>query len=390
MISEAVILIPDNTPTSWTADYVLQTAKILSKNNLVILVTVNEAVSLRQYLIKKFSKKRDFKVIEKKNRIFYLKPIYLIPLRRMAVIEKLNFNLFFYLLKIFLSLKYRNRKKLLWIFSPEFSMLPNMFRPQFKSLYDCVDYFVPVDKIKYKQTREKEKQLIESVDVMTVISNSLYQKHKELRSNIEIVPQGFDEAKFRKVKNTPFPTLTFSTAKPIIGFVGGLDYRLDFDLLFKLIKALSDYSFVFIGPLHNTAEDLYFHSREKINVLLKQKNVNWLKRQTRRKIATFIKQFDICLIPYNVNLEFNKFCYPMKVMEYLYLQKPIISTPIYELLSLKGIVKICSNSKEFAESIKSIQQNGWPRKIQNQQKKFAKTNSWENKLNQISKLIESL
>ena len=130
------------------------------------------------------------------------------------------------------------------------------------------------------------------------------------------------------------------------------------------------------------------HSVEKnIKKLKKLPNVIIGFSKDRKIIPSIIKQFDIGIIPYNIKLLSNKYCYPMKIFEYFYLGKPVISTPIKELKNFPEYVKIGNTIEEWKKHIEILLSKPWPEKYERKQKKLAIANSWSNKINTINKLI---
>jgi hypothetical protein len=89
------------------------------------------------------------------------------------------------------------------------------------------------------------------------------------------------------------------------------------------------------------------------------------------------------MIPYDISQDFNKFCYPMKLFEYFYLGKPVISTEIMELTRFSDLVKIAKYTSEWEKSIKNIIGKKWPKENILKQRKLALDNSWKNKVNAI-------
>lgn len=77
----------------------------------------------------------------------------------------------------------------------------------------------------------------------------------------------------------------------------------------------------------------------------------------------------------------------MKLFEYFYAEKPVISTPIEELKYFPKLVKIGKNSDEWKNHIDSLIQKKWPNDLKNLGKKLTKDNSWENKIEKISSLL---
>lgn len=363
MKKEKIIIIPFNIPWNWSTDYTNQTAKILSKKNIVICFLWEDVLSLKEYFVARKSLKL-FEQLSKNLFIYY--PIHIIPFRRFNFIVSLNLYLNIIIVKLLvksLELKYGRKEKMLWIFHPTFLHLLKLFGKNYVSLYDCVDYS---DDIK------QENKLIRQANFMTVISKTLYKLHQHKRKDIGIVPQGFRMigAKGKKVSK-------FTNKRPIIGFVGGINNRLNLSLLLPLIKNNPKWQFVFWGPIQD----------KKPNYLFSLSNVIYGVSKNKKELPSIISQFDICIIPYDTSQNFNKYCYPMKLFEYFYMGKPVVSTPIEELKHFPKFVKIGNTAKEWEKHIKTLLSKSWSEKYKKEQKRLAEENSWENKIKAINQLI---
>jgi hypothetical protein len=80
----------------------------------------------------------------------------------------------------------------------------------------------------------------------------------------------------------------------------------------------------------------------------------------------------------------------MKLFEYFYMGKPIISSNILELQRFPDLIKIASNLNEWQRSIKYSLINKLPGSKTRQEKAFAVTNSWSSKIGKILQLIDRL
>ncbi len=67
----------------------------------------------------------------------------------------------------------------------------------------------------------------------------------------------------------------------------------------------------------------------------------------------------------------------MKIFEYFYLKKPVVSTPIEELKRFQPYVKIADNADKFSKEIKKILKDGWSKEYAQKQRELAIDNSWE-------------
>ena len=199
------------------------------------------------------------------------------------------------------------------------------------------------------------------------------------------MPQGFALSDF--AINNQKSQLKLPKGKPIIGFIGQLSERLDFVLLHDLITNNPQWNFVFIGPKHHETNVSNFFDEVKIDQLFTYPNSFHFDSQAKDTILDIVRQFDVCIIPYDVSFVFNRFSYPMKIFEYFYAGKPIVSTPIEELKKFPNLIKLTSNASGFAAVIKNVLIRTWPEEKQKQQQLLAIENSWEKKLNIIAKFL---
>jgi len=374
MNKKNLIIIPFNLPWDWSADYQRQTCLTLHKNNLVIAYMHAHA---------HFILKRENYKYPKINNIIFISPKYIIPFRRFQFIEKLNQLITI----LFISYYYGKNKNeiLLWIFDPLFYFYPFIKRLNNRiiSLYDCVDYHWSRNLEENYRIRINEKKLILSTTYFIVNSCTLYLCHEKLRKPSYIVPLGFDRTNL--VRNNSYSSAILPHTKPIICYIGAIDYRIDYLLLLHVIKKSPKLNFLFIG--HIQTNDMDIISKKQIKILFTYKNVYHFEKIERKFIRNILKQTDIGIIPYNIKYDLNKYCFPMKTFEYFYFGKPIISTPILELRKFPSFIKIAAKPVDWQIALKELLENKWPRKYRLQQKKIALKNSWNKKIRVIEKLI---
>jgi len=370
MLKKRIIIIPLEGSWDHSADFLRQTALQLSKTNLVYIYDQNN-----HYFILKKNKKKLYPI--HKNIVFNQVKYYL-PFERFRLIDKINQYLSF---KLFIK-SLKKTKKILWIFYPNYYNLAKISDKNIVKIYDCVDY---------SEDHEKERILIDNVDYFFVNSKSLKMMHKNNNQSKEAIfidSQGFYQLnkkeifKFKIMKNCK---------KAIIGFVGGINYRLDYSLLNKLIVNHPEWMFVFFGPeQEDVIKDKIYKTKTWINKLKKNKNTLFSYSSDRSVVYGLINNFDVAIIPYNIDLPFNRYCYPMKIFEYFYLQKPIVSSGIIELKSkkFKKYIKIANSYEKWEKYIKELINKTIPNKIKIQQTKIALENSWQNKIIKILKYID--
>jgi len=372
-----LIIMPFHAKIIDGCDYVTQTMTIVGKTNEIIGVALGDPYSWKDII---HILRGRLPVTEKQFNATIVHPFMFIPGQRFSLIKSLDYWLNACVIRLYCLMFKRNKHNILWIFEPRYAPIFLRIFTQFLSLYDCVDYFAD----RGKDWQEDENALIRLCDYMTVNSQTLYKLHKKRRSDIAIVPLGFSEQIFswRTVHTTNAKNGTLT-----IGFIGGLSYRLDYPLLYKVVSALPKDKFIFVGPIQTGLRSDETNLKEQIQKLLSFKNVFWQGQIAKDGIPAAINKFDVCIIPYDMKYEFNRYCYPMKLMEYFALGKPVISTPIEEVKKFKEFVSIVSSKEDFIDAINHIRKTNLSVETQNKEQKIAKENSWEKKIQSITDYI---
>jgi hypothetical protein len=386
-VMKRLIVIPFNIPWEWSTDYTNQTAFELAKQNIVICYMWGDSFTIKEY-IQKAKIPVLIKRLSKNEYLYY--PILFIPFRRFKKIVDINQQINLFFLKILaklLSVKNNISKIILWIFDPRLYPLSQKFGEDYFLLYDCVDFFHGT-----ARTEEEKKLLIKYEHRLTkkaglVTANSIVLlKHlQKIRKDIHLVPQGF---RYQKLNSTRSKHIDLNLEHPIIGYVGGVNNRLDTTLLLRLIKNNISWNFVLWGPIQKYIpigpNKLY-----QISEILNLPNVFSGESGDKKEIPGIISQFDVGIIPYDISQDFNKYCYPMKLFEYFYLGKPVVSTKIIELKRYPNFVKIGKNYNDWEKIIKKLISKPWAKKYKKQERVLAIENIWENKVTKIIDLIPS-
>ena len=390
MIRNHLIVIPFNIPWEWSTDYTNQTAYILSKKNTVICYMWSEALSIKECL----QKGKIPKIIVRHSKNLYLYyPLYFIPFGRFKFVSALNSSLNIFLLKIFIKYFEISRhleKKIVWIFYPNLATIAESLGKDYFTIYDCVDFFAVGTSAERKWVERHQRRLLAYANLVVANSKVLQKYLKEWRKDVRLVPQGFrfgHFAKYGKGKQKYKIPKKLANKKPLLGFVGGVNNRLDFELLIKLGKNNPQWNFAVWGPIQKPFIQKNRFER-KLKTLLSLPNVTSGMSKNKREIPAIINGFDIGIIPYDVTQDFNKFCYPMKLFEYFYLGKPVIATPIEELKRFPKLVRIGNNYHEWEKIIKEILSKPWPKEYKKLQRKLAEENSWEKKVEKISEILK--
>jgi glycosyltransferase involved in cell wall biosynthesis len=205
---------------------------------------------------------------------------------------------------------------------------------------------------------ELEQELIDRSDVVFTGGSSLYEAKKDRHDNVHCFPSSVDRAHFCKARARLFdPADQEDLPRPRLGFYGVIDERFDTDLLDKVSAMRPDWSFVMVGPVVKIApEDLP-----------KRHNIHYLGGKTYDQLPSYLAGWDVALMPFAMN-ESTQFISPTKTPEYLAGGRPVVSTPVKDVVRTYGElegVKIAATPEEFVAACEEAlelsrnRESGW-------------------------------
>ena len=235
---------------------------------------------------------------------------------------------------------------IVWLYTPMALPLVADLEPR-AIVYDCMDdlasfKFAPPELI------ERERELMALADVVFTGGPSLYEARKDRHPNIHCLPSAVDARHFSPSRlDTTSPeshdalALHRDMGHPRLGFFGVIDERMDIALVADIADRRPDWTIVMVGPV------------AKIDpaALPQRPNLRWLGMQRYEALPHLLQQWDICLLPFALN-ESTRFISPTKTLEYLAGHKPVVSTPIRDVVSLySSAVRIADSADSFVAAI---------------------------------------
>lgn len=218
-------------------------------------------------------------------------------------------------------------RPILWFYTP---MMYDFARHVDASavIYDCMDELANF-KFAPPNLAKIEAALIARADVIFTGGYSLYEAKRALHNNIHPFPSSVDAGHFRAARrNVAEPLDQRSIKGPRLGYYGVIDERLDLALIEAVAKARPDLSFVFVGPVAKIAPD----------DLPKAPNIHYLGKKSYDELPAYLAGWDAALMPFALN-EATKFISPTKTPEYLASGRPVVSTPITDVVRHYGDTK---------------------------------------------------
>ena len=176
--------------------------------------------------------------------------------------------------------------------------------------------------------RQREAALMARADLVFAGGPSLYEARKGRHPRVHCFPSGVEAAHFARAANgVARPADLAARPRPILGFYGVIDERVDLDLVAAVAAARPDWTLAMIGPVAKIAEEDLPHGP----------NIVYYGKQAYADLPGYLACFDVAILPFARN-EATRFISPTKTLEYMAGGKPIVSTPIKDVVDLYGAV----------------------------------------------------
>lgn len=270
-------------------------------------------------------------------------------------------------------------KYLLWYYSPMALGWTDHLDAELV-IYDCMDE-LSAFKFAPPLLVLREQQLLLKADVVFTGGQSLYEAKKHLHNNIYLYPSSIDKTHFNKARfPLTEPVDQASIPHPRIGYYGVLDERLDIDMLKELAALRPDWQFILVGPVVKIDEA----------ELPRQNNIHYLGSKPYKELPHYLAGWDIAMMPFALN-ESTRYISPTKTPEYLAGGKPVISTPIKDVITPyeeNGLVHIAATPALFMAAAEAIlTRTGYDEWLTNVDR-FLSGISWDNTWKNMEALIE--
>ncbi|WP_461464863.1 glycosyltransferase [Mucilaginibacter sp.] len=311
----------------------------------------------------------------------------------LPIVGSINFipegKIYRYLLKVNEQLIFKRIKAVLQKQSIESFIFINSFNFHYPdvgkllgpdlTVYQCIDPLItPYD---LKHGFVSELRLIKESDTVVCTSKALYLEKSKINSHTHLLPNAADLSHSSKALDPALPVhhLLNNIPKPIIGYFGSIERRINYDLMLDVVKANPDKSFVFAGPLIKEHIPEWF---------FKTPNLYLTGHIPYSEMPQMVKGFDIAIIPFKKD-EVSATIFPLKLFEYLGAGKPVITTDFNPDLKdyTKDAVTFCADAIAFNQAINTtLATDNEQNKAERQA--VANENTWDASANRLVEIIE--
>ena len=267
-----------------------------------------------------------------------------------------------------------------WYYTPMMLGWSDHIDPQVV-VYDCMDE-LSAFKNAPPELRAREADLFGLSDLVFTGGRSLFEVKRDQHKSVHCFPSSIDVAHFAQALSTDEePEDQRAIPHPRIGFAGVIDERTDIDLLAAIADARPDWNYVMIGPVVKIDEA----------DLPRRENIHYLGGKDYKDLPAYIGGWDVAMMPFAMN-ESTRFISPTKTPEYLAAGRPVVSTPIHDVIRPYGendLVLIASTPNEFVDAIdRALSMN--IEEHRSSAAEFLSGNSWDSTQQAMEQLIDEV
>jgi UDP-galactopyranose mutase len=272
----------------------------------------------------------------------------------------------------------------LWYYTPMAIRFSEGLEP-LAVVYDCMDELslfrgAPRDLI------DREARLLAAADLVFTGGQSLYEAKREKHPRVHPFPSSIDAEHFRQAREERSgPADQAGIPGPRLGYFGVIDERLDLDLLAAVAEARPDWNIVMVGPVVKIDPES----------LPRRSNLHWLGMKGYPELPEYLAGWDVALMPFALN-ESTRFISPTKTPEYLAGGRPVVSTPIRDVVKPygeSGMVEIADGPEAFVAAVDRVLRRAlartdreqWLRQVD----EHLSHGSWSRTWQQMSDLIDA-
>lgn len=269
-----------------------------------------------------------------------------------------------------------------WYYTPMALEFSEHLQPKLL-VYDCMDELAAF-KFAPENISQMERKLFKKADLVFTGGHSLFEAKKRLHGNIFPFPSSIDKLHFAKARAASHKVLKLKSGIRL-GFFGVIDERFDAELIRQIAEKRPDWEIILAGPVVKIDPE----------TLPRLDNIHYTGAKLYEELPRLIAEWDIALIPFQINAS-TRYISPTKTPEYMAAGKPVISTPIRDVVQPYGVQKlvtIAEDAEEFINAAEKIQQwslntyRAWLEQVD----RFLLQHSWNHTCEQmLGKITETL
>lgn len=324
---------------------------------------------------------RQKQISKKESPVPFAKPIFKLPYdKKLKLFGKINSYLVFFQVR-----KALKKSEIIWFTYPrEFFYLRKFIKTNQKVIYDCMDDILCFPEIENNDEMKNkyfsiEKELIERSNHIFFSCEYLKEKvtrryNSDNKSNL-VLNNAISLNANSEVKES-LPSLILDKVmrsnKIKLVYIGTISKWLDFKLIIESLSTFDNIEYYLIGP---TEIAIPVHDR-----------VKYLGTVPHKYVFSLMDFADILVMPFVVN-ELILSVNPVKLYEYIFSGKPVISIKYGETLKFDNYVYLYSNKEEYLMYLQDLHIQPKPKRSKGDCEDFARKNTWKERGSEIIKIV---
>lgn len=253
--------------------------------------------------------------------------------------------------------------------------------PMLHQLNECATIYYCFDEITLSPWMSRhggryEQAYLPQVDAVVTTSETLRQAKALLQPNAFCVKNGVNFDLFHQARQLiPDPP----PARPVVGYLGTADDRIDLPLVDYCVRTMPDVDFVFVGSVNEPAI---------LRQLTTYPNVQFEASRPASELPPLLAQMHAAMIPFVCNPH-TYTIYPLKINEYLAAGLPVVTTPFSLLDDFAGIIDVANTPAAFAAALRNALIDTSPEHVA-QRIATARGNTWARRSEEFERVLEQL
>ena len=159
----------------------------------------------------------------------------------------------------------------------------------------------------------------------TVVTGHLLRHHaQDFSQDVLEIPNGVDGSRFAGVPRWE------PSYPPALGYVGILDFFVDLRSAIEALKSMEGSRLIIAGDGRDRDKLAAFAHSEGL-----ENRIEFLGRVAYDQLPRWMGSMDICLLPF-VSSDLTESALPLKIHEYAASRRPVISSPLFEVVRMYG------------------------------------------------------
>lgn len=237
-----------------------------------------------------------------------------------------------------------------------------------------------------REIRRRSESILGHADIVFAVSKELHSELVKKKEKTFFIPHGVDFSLYEKEIELPshINRSLHRLSHPIVGYVGTVQAKIDFDLLCHLKENHPEWTLLLVGREHINNEI----DKVKFETLKKMKGVCHIGHVSPELIPGILEHVDVCTIPFKI----NELCYytsgPLKLWEYLAAGKPIVAVDQGTPFECASLIRLADSKEEFVDNVAKALKEDTDRELVKRRKDVAMNNSWDIRVKQMLEIVD--